>query len=114
MPSGEDALDDGRKPQIHEAKHDRHDGNKAQNRKRRFARFLERKPRNLTQFAARIFDILRQAGDGVGGLFGLGVGLRGFLAVLETAALAVRATALRTVRGEGCSPLRKYCYLVSL
>ena len=34
---------------------------------------------DLTQFAARIFDILRQAGDGVGGLFGLGVGLRGFL-----------------------------------
>ena len=67
MPSGEDTLDDGRKPQIHEAKHDRHDGNKAQNRKRRFARFLERRPRNLTQFAARIFDILRQAGDGVGG-----------------------------------------------
>ena len=79
MPSGEDALDDGRKPQIHEAKHDCHDGNKAQNRKRRFARFLERRPRNLTQFAARIFDILRQAGDGVGGLVGLGVGLRGFL-----------------------------------
>ena len=61
MPSGEDALDDGRKPQIHEAKHDRHDGNKAQNRKRRFARFyisvghvtLRSSPRESSIYCAR-------------------------------------------------------------